>query len=121
MIVGGGARGHDRIATFSVVAVKADHPVMKGVPASFEVEDELYDVNAEPEKVPAGTSAIEVLAETSPSVRYKKPHPSVWIASHPTAKIVGIALGHDERVHDLAVFKTLLTNAVRWTMRSAAK
>jgi len=94
---------------------------MKGVPASFEVEDELYYLNAEPEKVPAGTSAIDVLAETSPSVRYKKPHPSVWITSHPRARIVGIALGHDERVHDLAAFKTLLTNAVRWTMRSGTK
>lgn len=116
-IVGGGARGHDRIARFSVNAVKPDHPVMKGVPASFEVEDELYYVNAEPDKIPAGTSPIEVLAETSPSVRFKQPHPSVWITSHPKARIVGIALGHDERVHDLPAFRTLLTNAVRWAAR----
>jgi putative heme-binding domain-containing protein len=116
-IVGGGARGHDRIATFSVKAVKPDHPVMKGVPASFDVEDELYYVNAEPDKIPAGTAAIDVLAETSPSVRFKQPHPSVWITSHPTARIVGVALGHDERVHDLQAFKTLLTNAVTWAGR----
>ena len=107
-IVGGGARGHDRIAKFSVNAVKPDHPVMKGVPASFEVEDELYYMNAEPDKIPAGTAPIEVLAETSPSVRFKQPHPSVWITQHSTARIVGIALGHDERVHDLQPFKTLL-------------
>ena len=54
---GGGARGHDRIAKFSVNAVKPDHPVMKGVPASFEVEDELYYVNAEADKIPPGTVA----------------------------------------------------------------
>ena len=113
-IVGGGARGHDKIAKFSVNAVKPEHPVMKGVPASFEVEDELYYLNAEADKIPAGTAAIEVLAETSPSVRYKQPHPAVWITRHPTARIVGISLGHDERVHDLAPFKTLLANAVRW-------
>ena len=113
-IVGGGARGHDRIAKFSVNAVKPDHPVMKGVPASFDVEDELYYINAEPDKVPAGTAPIEVLAETSPSVKFSKPHPSVWITTHPSARIVGIALGHDERVHDLPAFRTLLTNAVRW-------
>jgi uncharacterized protein len=116
-IVGGGARGHDRIAKFSVNAVKADHPVMKGVPASFEVEDELYYVNAEADKVPPGTAAIEVLAATSPSVRYKQPHPSVWITRHVTARVIGIALGHDERVHDLPAFKTLLVNAVRWAAR----
>ncbi len=71
-IVGGGARGHDRIAAFSVNAVKPEHPIMKGVPASFEVEDELYYLNAEAEKVPPGTAAIEVLAETSPSVQVQE-------------------------------------------------
>jgi putative membrane-bound dehydrogenase-like protein len=113
-IIGGGARGHDRIAKFSVNAVKPDHPVMKGVPGSFDVEDELYYLNAEADKVPPGTAPIEVLAETSPSVKYKQPHPSVWVTRHPNARIVGIALGHDQRVHDLPAFKTLLTNAVRW-------
>jgi putative membrane-bound dehydrogenase-like protein len=116
-IVGGGARGHDRIAKFSVNVVKPDHPIMKGVPRSFEVEDELYDLNAEPDKIPPGTSPIEVLAETSPSVRFKQPHPAVWITRHPTARIVGITLGHDERVHDLQAFQTLLANAVKWAGR----
>jgi putative heme-binding domain-containing protein len=116
-IVGGGARGHDKIAAFSVNAVKPEHPVMKGVPKSFEVEDELYYLNAEPDKMPAGVASIEVLAETSPSVRFKQPHPAVWITSHPAARIVGITLGHDQRTHDVAAYKTLLTNAVRWAAR----
>ena len=113
-IVGGGARGHDRIAAFSVNALKPEHPIMKGVPATFSVEDELYYLNAEADKVPQGTSAIEVLAETSPSVKFMKPHPAVWTTTHPTARIVGITLGHDQRVHDLEAFKTLLVNAVTW-------
>ena len=71
-IVGGGARGHDRIAKFSVNAVQPQHPILKGVPPSFDVEDELYYLNAEPEKMPAGVAAIEVIAETSPSVRFKQ-------------------------------------------------
>ena len=117
-IVGGGARGHDRIAAFSVNALKPEHPIMKGVPATFSVEDELYYLNAEADKVPQGTSAIDVLAETSPSVKFMKPHPAVWTTSHPTARIVGITLGHDQRVHDLDAFKTLLVNAVTWAERS---
>jgi type 1 glutamine amidotransferase len=116
-IVGGGARGHDKIAKFSVNVLKPEHPIMQGVPKSFEVEDELYYLNAEPDKMPAGVASIDVLAETSPSVRYKQPHPAVWITSHPTARIVGITLGHDERTHDLAPFRTLLTNAVTWAAR----
>ena len=113
-IVGGGARGHDKIHPFDVKAVKADHPVMKDVPASFTVEDELYYVNAEPEKIPAGTAKITVLAETSPSDKFQKPHPSVWITEHPKARVVGIALGHDQRVHDLKPYQTILTNAAKW-------
>ena len=114
-IVGGGARGHDRIGPYQVIAVAPNHPVMQGVPASFEVVDELYYFNAEPEKIPPGTAPIEVLAQTSPSQKYQRPHPAVWITRHPKARIVGITLGHDQRVHDLEPFKTLLINAVRWT------
>ena len=112
-IVGGGARGHDKIHPFDVKALKADHPVMKDIPASFTVEDELYYVNAE--GTPEGTAAIEVLAETSNSDKYQKPHPSVWITKHPKAKIVGLALGHDARVHDLKPYQQLLINAAKWT------
>lgn len=112
-IVGGGARGHDKIHPFDVKAVKADHPVMKEVPASFTVEDELYYVNAE--GAPDGTAAIEVLAETSNSDKYQKPHPSVWITKHSKARVVGIALGHDARVHDLKPYQQLIINAAKWT------
>ena len=112
-IVGGGARGHDKIHPFDVKAVKADHPVMKDVPASFSVEDELYYVNAE--GTPEGTNPIEVLAETSNSDKYQKPHPSVWITKHPKARIVGLALGHDTRVHDLKPYQQLIINAAKWT------
>jgi uncharacterized protein len=112
-IVGGGARGHDKIHPFEVKKVK-DHPVMQGVPDSFTVEDELYYMNAEPEKIPEGTAAIEVLAETSPSDKFQQPHPSVWVTQHPSARIVGITIGHDQRTHDHPAFKTLLENAVKW-------
>jgi putative membrane-bound dehydrogenase-like protein len=113
-IVGGGARGHDKIHPFDVKTVKAGHPVMAGVPSSFTVEDELYYVNAESDKIPAGTAKITVLAETSPSDKYKAAHPSVWITEHAKARIVGLALGHDARVHDLKPYQQILINAAKW-------
>jgi uncharacterized protein len=113
-IVGGGSRGHDRLGPFTVNVTRQDHAIMIGVPKSFGVEDELYYMNAEAEKIPAGTRPIEVLAETSPSQKFKKAHPSVWITEHPRARIVGIALGHDARVHDLPAFKAILSNSVKW-------
>ena len=86
--------------------------MMIGVPESFEVFDELYYVNAQ--EIPEGTAKIEVRAETSPSQKFSKPHPSVWITDHPKARIVGIALGHDDKVHDLPAYKAILANAAKW-------
>ena len=111
-IVGGGSRGHDKLGPFKVNVTRRDHAIMIGVPESFDVQDELYYMNAE--GAPEGTNKIEVLAETSPSIKYSKPHPSVWITDHPKARIVGIALGHDERVHDMPAFKAILSNATKW-------
>lgn len=113
-IVGGGSRGHDKLGNFQINVLRKDHAIMIGVPHNFEVFDELYYMNAEAEKIPAGTAPIEVLAETSPSQKYGKPHPSVWITDHPKARIVGIALGHDGKVHGLPAFKAILTNSVKW-------
>ncbi|MEZ0277158.1 MAG: ThuA domain-containing protein, partial [Roseimicrobium sp.] len=113
-IVGGGSKGHDKLGPYTVSVLKKDHPIMKGVPATFDVVDELYYMNAKPEEIPAGTAAIEVLAETSPSQKFGKPHPSVWITKNDKTRIVGIALGHDERTHGDAAFKSILVNAVKW-------
>jgi uncharacterized protein len=111
-IVGGGSRGHDKLGPYQVNVTRKDHAMMIGVPHSFDVVDELYYMNAA--DVPEGTRPIEVLAETSPSQKFGKPHPSVWITEHPKARIVGIALGHDERTHGQDAYKAILTNAVKW-------
>ena len=114
-VVGGGARGHDAVDKFTVSVLKKDHPVMAGVVASFDATDELYYINAEPDKIPAGTAAIDVLAQTSPSKKFKVSHPSVWVTKNDQTKIVGIALGHDGRVHELEPYQKILINAVKWT------
>ncbi|MEI6535258.1 MAG: ThuA domain-containing protein [Verrucomicrobiaceae bacterium] len=110
-IVGGGAHGHDPLGTFTVNVLLKDHPVMKGVPASFDVVDELYHINPEP---PKDTASIEVLAETTPSKKFNKSHPSVWVTKNDKARLMGIALGHDGKVHELEAYKSILTNAVKW-------
>ena len=59
-LVSGATRGHDKFEEFEVVVTDPSHPVMKGVPASFKITDELYNYTADP----AGTP-IEVLAEAT--------------------------------------------------------
>jgi type 1 glutamine amidotransferase len=107
-LVGGGSRGHDKLGEFQVNVVR-DHPVTQGVTKSFAITDELYYMIPDP----AG-SPIEVLAETSNSLKFGTPHPSVFLVKHPKARIAAIALGHDARAHDLPEFKRLLDNAVKW-------
>jgi type 1 glutamine amidotransferase len=107
-IVGGGTRGHDALGPYTVSVTNAEHPIMQGVPASFEITDELYNYAADPAGNP-----IEVLAEAT-SPKSGKTFPQVFVVKHPKARIVGITLGHDARAHDLPAFQTLLKNAVQW-------
>jgi type 1 glutamine amidotransferase len=104
--VGGGARGHDGLSQFDETIIK-DHPVTRGLPATFKITDELYHV------VPApGGSPMEILAEASRPGGQK--WPSVWVTHYGSNRIVGIALGHDGPPRKAPEFSTLLVNAVKW-------
>lgn len=109
--VAGGSRGHDRIQEFPIEITAPDHPVTKGLPATFRITDELYYVIPDKEG-----PATEVLA-TATSPESGRTYPSIWTVSHPTARIVCIAPGHDARAHDRPEWKTLLRNAVSWAAR----
>jgi type 1 glutamine amidotransferase len=105
--VGGGARSHGR-GEFTVYIRKPSHPVMRDIPAEFEIVDEQYRVKLDP------SANVEVLAETSPEAETKQAYASVWVVKDPKAKIVDIALGHDDKAHGNTAYKTMLVNAVRW-------
>lgn len=108
VLAGGGSRGHDKFGEFEVNLDVTDHPVMKGVPASFKITDELYYAKFETNGTP-----VQVLA-TAKNLTNGKTFPSVWIVKHPKARIVCIALGHDDKAHDLPAYKAMLRNAVTW-------
>lgn len=107
-LVGGGSRGHNKYGPFDVTVVNKKHPVMKGVPATFNLKDELYYLKTDP----AGTP-IEVLA-TAKAKEAADVFPSIIIVKYPKTRIVGIALGHDGESHTIEPYKTILRNAVKW-------
>jgi len=111
VLVGGGARGHDRLGEFEVEVTQPAHPIMQGVPATFAITDELYYL--EPDA--AGTP-IKALA-TAHSNRRNQTYPSVFVVEHPKARVAAIALGHDGRAHEHTAYKRLLQNAINWTAR----
>lgn len=107
-LVGGGSRSHDPYGSFEVTVTDADHAIVKGVPSSFTLKDELYHFKADP----AG-SPLTVLAygkSDGSETRY----PSVFIVKHDRGRIAGLALGHDGEAHNLQAYKDLLRNAVEW-------
>ncbi len=110
-IIGGGTRGHDPLGPYPLKVINASHPITLGVPAEFEITDELYNYNPDPAATP-----VEVLV-TATSPKTGKVFPQVFVVKHPKARIVGITLGHDARAHDLPAYQTLLRNAVKWVSK----
>ncbi|TXT48382.1 MAG: membrane-bound dehydrogenase [Limisphaerales bacterium] len=110
-LAGGGSRGHDSLGEYEVKATGTAHPIMKGVPASFRITDELYYFVPD-----ASGTPIEVLA-TATSTKRPGTYPQVFVVKHPKARIAGLTLGHDARAHDLPEFKTLLVNCIEWVKK----
>ena len=107
-LVGGGSKGHNKYGPFDVTISNTKHPVTKGVPATFHLDDELYYFIADSTGTP-----IEVLA-TAKAADSDKVFPSLVIVKYPKGRIVGIALGHDAASHTIKPYKTILRNAVKW-------
>jgi type 1 glutamine amidotransferase len=109
VLCGGGSRGHDRYGEFEVKVTDPSHPLMKGVPASFTLSDELYYFEPDTKGTP-----IKVLA-TAFSKTKNKEFPMVFVVENPEARVVGITLGHDDSAHAGAPYQQLLINAVKWS------
>lgn len=107
-LVSGVTRRHDRFGEFEVVVTDPSHPVMKGVPASFKITDELYHFTPD-ESGPAR----HVLA-TAKSKETNKEYPILWVVKHDKARILCNTLGHDGKAHDHPAYQTLLKNSVQW-------
>ena len=114
----GGIRYKNYIATFVQGTVNVEdkqHPVMKGIPASFLIKKEefyTYDKSPRPN--------VHVLASVDEST-YKPDtdikmgdHPVVWTNEHYKARNVYIFMGHSPILFDDPVYKRLFTNAIFW-------
>lgn len=107
-LVGGGARGHRRFGEFTVEVVSPEHPVMRGVPASFTLEDELYRFERDPEGAPMTVLATAREAETGTV------YPIVWTVDGSGGRVVVNTLGHDDGAHEHPAYQRILQNSLRW-------
>jgi len=108
-IVGGIPKGHEpKGKTFDVKIVKPDHPLMKDLPATFEIIDELYRMQHLQEEI-----KWTVLTE-SKSRDTGEVYPSIFLANRTKGKVLCCTLGHDQLSHDVPAYQQFLRNAIIW-------
>ncbi|GAB2778505.1 hypothetical protein GCM10027275_22380 [Rhabdobacter roseus] len=110
-LVGGGSKGHNKYGPFDVTITNTKHPITKGVPATFNLDDELYYYLPD-----AAGTPIEVLA-TAKAADSDKVFPSLFVVKYPKGRIVGFALGHDAASHTIEPYRVILRNAVKWAAK----
>jgi type 1 glutamine amidotransferase len=115
----GGITYKDYIATFSSAKVMVDdksHPVMKGVPSQFEIEnEEWYTWDKSPR------SQVHVLATVdensyTPDSKLKMggDHPVVWTNEHYKARNIYIFMGHHPELFQNKAYCQLFRNSILW-------
>ena len=106
----GGSRNHGH-SDFTFTVTKPEHPIMKGVPATFVINDESYNIEL---TRPEGAEVLGTIPRQTPKEGLSNILPSVWTVKYPGTKVVCIALGHDEKSHDHPAYKQLLLNSLTW-------
>ena len=114
----GGIRYKNYIPTFAsakVLVENKEHPVMKGLPESFEIEGEewyIYDKSPR-QNVDVLASVNENSYQPDSDIKMGD-HPVIWQNPHCKAKNVYIFMGHSPKLFDNQYYKRLLSNAITW-------
>jgi uncharacterized protein len=105
--VGITSRRHEKVADLEVKTLKADHPVMKGFPATWkDPADELY-VNEHiwPDAIPLA----QAFGEES-----KKDHVVIWVNTYGKGRVFTTTLGHNNSTMESPVYLDLVTRGLLW-------
>ncbi len=118
----GGIRFTNYIPKFATAKVYVEdprHPVMKGVPESFTVENEewyTYDKSPRPN--------VHVLARVDEStytpdtpIKMGGDHPVIWINLHHQSRNIYIFMGHHPELFQNSAFTTIFRNSIFWAAR----
>ncbi len=117
----GGIRWTQYIATFATATVRNEapqHPVLRGIPSTFPIENEewyTWDKSPRPN--------VHVLASVDedtykPDSKIKMgDHPVVWTNEHVKARNVYIFMGHHPELFQNSAFTTLFHNSILWAAK----
>ncbi|MCR6504171.1 glycosyl hydrolase family 18 protein [Bacteroides muris (ex Fokt et al. 2023)] len=116
----GGVRFKNYIAPLAdgmLVVEDKQHPVMKGVPASFMVpDDEWYTYDKSPRPNVHVLANVDESSYTPASDIKMGDHPVVWVNESKKARNVYFQIGHSSKLYETEGFTTMFRNAINWTL-----
>ena len=104
-LLGGAFLSHPPPTRFRVFPVGEEHPITQSISA-FDVTDEPYRLRC------TGAERLHLVA-----LNEERAHPLAWSRREGLGRVVYIALGHDSGVWQLAEFRKLLVQSLRWLTR----
>jgi len=108
-LMGAFSMRHDAQRPLTVEAVAADHPIMRGVPATWvTTAEELYEL----ERVWPGMTPLA----QAYSIESKKTFPLIWTNTHGKARVFVTSLGHNTEIIADPVYLGLVTRGLLWTV-----
>jgi type 1 glutamine amidotransferase len=122
-VIAGGWRNqgnHGKRHVFTVTIRKAEHPITKGMPASFlHANDELYQNSVMfPSSVVLATAYSDKTLDPKNS---GKNEPIVWVTQYGKGRVCENVLGHDVEAMKSVGFQTLMIRGVEWAATGKAK
>ncbi|PQA55705.1 ThuA domain-containing protein [Siphonobacter curvatus] len=118
----GGIVYKNYIPDFATATVRVEtglHPVMKGVPASFEVaHEEWYTYNRSPRPRVKVLAAVDESSYKPDSKIKMGDHPVIWSNEKMKARNVYIFMGHHPDLFQNQAFTTVFRNAVLWASQT---
>ena len=116
----GGVRFKNYIAPLAdgtLIVEDEQHPVMKGVPASFVVpDDEWYTYDKSPRPNVHVLANVDESSYTPASDIKMGDHPVVWVNESKKARNVYFQIGHSSKLYETEGFTTMFRNAINWTL-----
>jgi len=114
-LIGGNAwfKSHPAIQTVTLNVEKADHASTAHLPATFQLQDEWYNFQANPR---ASVTVLLTLDESSytPGVDAMGDHPIAWFHEFDGGRAWYTALGHRQELYQDPSFTQHLLGGIRW-------
>jgi type 1 glutamine amidotransferase len=120
-MMGGRFIRHPKLQKFTITVKDSTHPATKGLPATFEWEDECYlfaDANSTVKVLLTADPAQleDPKRESDPGVLREGVYPLSWYNTHDGGRQYYIGLGHKDEHYADPLFRQQLTGGLLWVM-----